>query len=73
MPLVTTTRINPDGTQGATHKWLCTSPIHYRNILINELMSSLAGVRFLNDRHYHVPLHQVGKVLATHQQVHAGQ
>lgn len=55
---VTRTVTLPDGGVEPKHSWLCTSPIHYRNILEGETMRywSQPGVRFVLDR---VPLEEV--------------
>lgn len=30
--------VHPDGSIEPIHKWLCTSPIHYRDILASEML-----------------------------------
>jgi hypothetical protein len=42
---------NPDGSIDPLHVWLCTSPIHYRNILASEMLrySSSPSYRFHTD------------------------
>jgi hypothetical protein len=53
---------NPDGSIDPLHVWLCTSPIHYRNILVDVTMrySSSPGYRFHYDS---MPLSQVEATL----------
>jgi hypothetical protein len=57
-PLAIRTIVNADGSIDPQHKWLCTSPIHYRNILEGVAMRYLSdpGARFV---HESVPLSEV--------------
>ena len=42
---------HPDGSIESVRKWLCTSPIHYRNILVDVTMhyTSDPGSRFVHE------------------------
>ena len=61
--MATRLTVHPDGSIENPHKWLCTSPIHYCNILYTVTlgnMSSDAGWRFATSG---IPLNQVAKHL----------
>lgn len=62
-PFAIRTIIHPSGEiELCQHKWLCTSPIHYRNILISVTMhyTSDPGSRFIHD---YLPLDKVQETL----------
>ena len=52
----------PDGSHELVHKWLCTSPIHYRDILVDVTMrySSDPACRFYDGG---IPLASVQAIL----------
>ncbi len=54
--------VHPNGSIEPIHKWLCTSPIHYRDILASEMLrySSSPSYRFHTDS---MPLSQVEATL----------
>jgi len=53
---------HPDGSIEPLHVWLCTGPIHYRNILVDVTMhyTSDPGSRFV---HENLPLSKVNDTL----------
>lgn len=61
-PKVTRLVTHPNGSIEPHHKWLCTSPIHYRDILASEMLrySSSPSYRFHTDS---LPLAKVETIL----------